>query len=196
MREAKSQIYFATQNEGKFLEAARIAESFRINLRHLNLEKEEIQASRLSDIANFAALQAARSANRGVVADDSGFFVKALHGFPGPYSSYVFDTIGLQGILKMMRGATNRGAYFQAAVAYCAPKRRPICFTGIVNGIVAQRPKGTHGFGYDPIFIPSEGDGRTFAQMKIDEKNLFSHRARAFTAFCKWMTRASHRSGS
>lgn len=192
MREDRSQVYFATKNKGKFLEAARIAKSFRINLRHLNLEKEEIQASRLSDIASFAALEAAKTTNRSVVADDSGFFVKALHGFPGPYSSYVYDTIGLQGILKIMRGVTSRTAYFQAAVAYCAPRHHPVCFTGIVNGTVTRRPKGTQGFGYDPIFVPSEGDGRTFAQMDIDEKNLLSHRARAFTAFCRWIARESH----
>jgi XTP/dITP diphosphohydrolase len=188
LREARPAVYFATQNKGKFREATRIAESFQIDLRHLNTEKREIQASKLSEIACHAALQAARSTNRRVVADDSGFFVKALNGFPGPYSSYVFDTIGLEGILKLLKAARNREAYFKAAVAYCTPGHLPVCFSGVVRGLVTERRRGTRGFGYDPIFVPLGSAGKTFAEMGIDEKNMYSHRARAFTAFCKWLT--------
>jgi len=189
LKEAKPPVYFATQNKGKFREAARIAESFRIDFRHLNVEKEEIQARKLSEIASYAARQASKSTRKHVIADDSGFFVKSLAGFPGPYSSYVFDTIGLEGILKLMKGVKRRHAYFEAAVAYCSPGHHPICFSGAVRGLVMKRRRGKQGFGYDPIFVPSSGRGKTFAEMGVDEKNRYSHRARAFTGFCKWFTR-------
>ncbi|MCX6656102.1 MAG: non-canonical purine NTP pyrophosphatase, partial [Candidatus Bathyarchaeota archaeon] len=61
-------------------------------------------------------------------------------------------------------------------------------FRGVVDGEIAQSIRGTHGFGYDPIFIPSEGDGRTFGEMKDAEKNAISHRARAFRALAEWLT--------
>jgi len=150
------------------------------------LQKREIQSDRLSEIASFSALNAARLRRREVVAEDAGFFVDALRGFPGPYSSYVFRTLGVHGILRLMQKAKQRDASFKAVVAYCHPRGQPICFSGVVRGRVSDRPLGEHGFGFDPIFIPNDGDGRTFAQMRVEEKNRFSHRAMAFRRFSKW----------
>jgi XTP/dITP diphosphohydrolase len=186
LKEAKRSVYFATGNRGKYLEAVRIASAHGVVLKHLRLQKQEIQSEQITEIASFAARQAAESTRRSVVVEDAGLFVKGLSGFPGPYSSYVFDTIGLRGILRLTQALSLRQAFFQASVAYCEPRRRPISFKGIVRGTLSRRPKGSHGFGYDPIFIPAEGDGRTFAEMSTNEKNLYSHRARAFTKFCRW----------
>ena len=113
--------------------------------------------------------------------------MRGLGGFPGPYSSYVFNTVGCEGILKLLHSVTERGASFEAAVAYCEPGHRPICFTGSVKGVVTKRARGSNGFGFDPIFVP-KGNRRTFAEMSTKEKNLYSHRARAFGKFCKWFT--------
>jgi XTP/dITP diphosphohydrolase len=142
----------------------------------------------LEEIAAFAAKEASEATQCPVVAEDSGFFVHALGGFPGPYSSFVHRTIANQGILSLMRSMSNREAHFQAVVAFCIPKARPVCFSAIVKGTVSRRMVGKLGFGFDPIFVPDEGDGRTFAQMRIDEKNQFSHRARAFRQFFGWLT--------
>jgi XTP/dITP diphosphohydrolase len=188
LREGRRSVYFVTQNKGKFLEAEQIAASFGIRLRHLNVAKQEIQADRLADIATFAAKTAAQLRGCAVVSEDAGFFVEALSGFPGPYSSYVFKRIGPGGILKLMRGVKRREAQFSAAVAYCEPNKRPLCFTGTVTGFVSKHQRGTQGFGFDPIFVPTRGDGRTFAEMGIDEKNTFSHRAKAFAKFSRWYT--------
>jgi XTP/dITP diphosphohydrolase len=179
-------VYFATGNRGKFIEAASVAARFGITLKFLRTEKLEIQSNSLAEIASFAAMNSARSMRRPVVSEDAGFFVDALAGFPGPYSSYVFKTLGTGGILKLMEKRGDRGAFFEASVAFCTPTSRPKCFTGFVEGRVSQSPKGTHGFGFDPIFIPKRGDGRTFAQMTTDEKNALSHRALAFARFSKW----------
>jgi non-canonical purine NTP pyrophosphatase (RdgB/HAM1 family) len=87
-----------------------------------------------------------------------------------------------------MGSVRERKAYFQTTVAFCTPSARPVSFTGRVNGVLVRRPKGRHGFGFDPIFVPSEGDGRTFAEMRTNEKNLLSHRGRAFFEFFNWLT--------
>lgn len=188
MKEARHSVYFATHNRSKYLEASRIAEVFGIQLKQLNIEKEEIQSDSLTEIASHAALQAAKSRLHRVVSEDAGFFVEALGSFPGPYSAYVFRTLGTAGILKLMRGERNRNASFMAALAYCQPGKYPVCFKGVVKGVVSRRPKGTNGFGFDPIFIPLKGDGRTFAEMSIEEKNIISHRAGAFRQFSRWFT--------
>jgi XTP/dITP diphosphohydrolase len=179
-------VYFATGNKGKFIEAADVAARFGITLKHMRIDKLEIQSNDLAEIASFAAMDAARSKRRPVVSEDAGFFVNALAGFPGPYSSYVFKTLGTGGILKLMEKRVDRKAFFQASVAFCTPMSRPKCFTGFAQGRVSRKPKGTHGFGFDPIFIPKRGDGRTFAQMTTDEKNTLSHRALAFARFSEW----------
>ncbi len=179
-------VYFATGNRGKYIEAVRIAANYGIRLKHLQFEKLEIQSDDLAEIASFAARQASESKRCLVVSEDAGFFVEGLNGFPGPYSSYVFRALGTRGILKLMRAAKNRKASFRATVAYSAPGRPPRCFTGVVRGAVSKRPKGSYGFGFDPIFVPLQGDGRTFAEMSTSEKNVFSHRAKAFTRFSRW----------
>lgn len=189
MREDKRSVYFATGNRNKYLEAARIAAAFGVVLKYLNLEKREIQSEKLTAIAAFAARQAADLTGKNVVVEDAGLFVKGLSGFPGPYSSYVFDTIGVEGILKLLRNVKNRGASFQAVVAYCEPGRRPVCLAGKARGTLTKTARGSHGFGFDPIFVPT-GSRRTFAEMDISEKNLYSHRTKAFTSFCKWFARS------
>jgi XTP/dITP diphosphohydrolase len=181
-------VYFATENKGKYTEVARIATEFQVRLKQLRRGKMEIQSDDLREIASFAAKEACEATLHPVVAEDSGFFVHALGGFPGPYSAYVYRTIGNKGILRLLRSAGNRDASFEAAAAFCMPKMDPVCFIGTVNGAVTHHPRGIHGFGFDPIFMPKDGDGRTFAEMCTKDKNLLSHRARAFTQFFKWLT--------
>jgi XTP/dITP diphosphohydrolase len=190
LTEPKRAVYFVTENRNKYVEAARIAASFGVIMRHLKLRKQEIQSQKLSDIASFAAKQAAESTRKSIVVEDAGFSVRALSGFPGPYSSYVFDTLGWEGILRLLYSAKNREALFEAVVAYCEPSHRPMCFAGSVKGTVTRRAKGSNGFGFDPIFVP-RGNRRTFAEMSAEEKNLYSHRAKAFTKFCKWFASRS-----
>ena len=188
LKEPEAPLYFTTGNKGKFVEAAEIAAGFGVRLRQVNRHKVEIQSDDLEEIACFAAKEASDATLHNVVAEDAGFFVHALGGFPGPYSAYVYRTIGNEGILRLMSSAGKRDAHFQAAVAFCKPGGQPVCFSGIVNGVVSPRLRGRHGFGFDPIFVPSDGDGNTFAQMTTKEKNVLSHRARAFFKLFTWLT--------
>jgi len=188
LKERDMPLYFATGNKGKYAEAVRIAAGFGVRLRQVNRHKFEIQSDDLKEIARFGAKEASEVTLHPVVAEDSGFFIHALGGFPGPYSSYVYRTIGNEGILRLMNSVRIRKAHFQAAVAFCKPGTQPACFSGIVNGAVSRQLRGRHGFGFDPIFVPSEGDGRTFGEMSTSEKNLLSHRGRAFLQFFEWLT--------
>ena len=187
MNEARWVVQFATRNKGKYDEAARVAANYGVELEQLNLEKYEIQADDLAKIATVAAEQAFNESKLSpVVAEDAGFFVGALNGFPGPYSSYVYRKLGLEGVLRLLGNTAERAAHFSSAVAYCSG-RETACFEGVVKGTVSFTPSGSHGFGFDPIFIPDGCDGRTFAEMDIDEKNRHSHRALAFSKFCEWL---------
>ena len=116
-----------------------------------------------------------------ILAEDSGLFIDSLEGFPGPYSSYVEDTIGLPGILQLMSSETGRRAEFRAiAAAYIDGSI--VIGTGICKGEISGEISGEMGFGYDPIFIPDDGDGRTCGEMSSTEKSSISHRGRALKA--------------
>jgi XTP/dITP diphosphohydrolase len=149
--------------------------------------KVEIQSDSLSEIASYAAEEAASRLGIPVVAEDAGLFVERLNGFPGPYSSDAFKRLGTKGILKLLEGVSERRAKFLSATAFSAPGGRTMCFVGSVTGHIGLRARGTGGFGFDPIFIPIKGDGRTLAQMTVKEKNRLSHRAASFRKFSKWL---------
>src|SRR5436309_10279788 len=95
-------LWFVTQNHHKYQEARRTLNPLGIRIRMLPSPKTEIQSTDLSKIARVAAEEAAKKHNRTVLVEDSGLFVKALNGFPGPFSSYVHDTIGVRGLLPLM----------------------------------------------------------------------------------------------
>jgi len=183
----RRQVYFLTSNKDKFTEAAAVAEALGIRLRMLTATKIEIQSDSLQRIASYAAQEATNRLGVAVATEDAGLFIHGLHGFPGPYSSDVFKRVGTKGVLKLMKNMSRRNAEFCSAVAYCAPHGRPRCFTGAVRGRIGFHPRGAGGFGFDPIFIPFEGDGRTFAQMTEEEKNRISHRATSFRKFSRWL---------
>jgi len=120
-----------------------------------------------------------------VFVEDAGLFIDALNGFPGPYSSYVYRTIGVEGVLKLVEGK-SRGAAFVSVIALYHPGKGVRVFKGMCRGVIAQHPRGFSGFGFDPIFIP-EGVGKTFAEMREDEKNKLSHRGEAARKLIEWL---------
>jgi len=150
--------------------------------------KTEIQSTNLGEIAKFAAQEAAKKHNRTVLVEDSGLFVKALDGFPGPFSSYVHDTIGVEGLLRLMNRQTQREAYFQASLALASPRGSSQEFSGKVHGTISHKSAGNQGFGFDPIFIP-RGSRKTFAQGGTEFKDKYSHRAIAFRKLALWLIR-------
>ncbi len=186
MKKIMIRIAFATRNEHKVAEANRVLKEFGIELYPANVEKLEIQSDDLEEIARVAAEHAFKKFGKPIIVEDSGLFIDALNGFPGPYSSYVYRTIGLRGVLKLLDGCRKRDAYFKAAVAIALKNDLVMVFTGVVRGSISLEPRGAYGFGYDPIFIP-EGFNRTFAELGEEAKCSVSHRARAFRKLGEWL---------
>ena len=172
-----TKLCFVTSNTHKFLEAGLVARSMGIELEMCSNLKLELQGDNLEEIAMKSAMIAYTMLSRPVLVEDAGLFVEALNGFPGPYSSYVYKTIGIRGLLKLLEGVENRAAYFKSAAAI-AFERGVLLATGEVRGTISTEPRGDLGFGFDPVFVPL-GETRTFAEMTIEEKNLRSHRAQA-----------------
>ena len=175
-------IYFVTSNESKFREVREIAERFGIEIKWLKRKYLEPQGSDLEEIAKMSAEILAKEVKEQFFLEDSGLFIPALNGFPGPYSSFVFKTIGNEGILKLMDGIENRDAYFLAVIAFWDGKK-VLTFKGRVEGKIAYEMRGDKGFGFDPIF---EYNGRTFAEMG-EEKNEVSHRRKALESFFSYL---------
>lgn len=181
----KRTLWFVTQNDHKYQEARRSLDPFGIKIRKLASPKTEIQSTDLGDIAKFAAKEAARKHNRTVVVEDSGLFIRALNGFPGPYSSYIHATIGVEGLLRLMNQKRRREAYFQASLAVSSPKATSQEFSGRVNGTISHKSAGKQGFGFDPIFVPKD-TRKTFAEGGSQFKDRYSHRAIAFRKLALW----------
>lgn len=126
-----------------------------------------------------------------ILADDSGLCVEALGGAPGVHSSSYGgeegnDRQNTRRLLQDMEGIDNRRAYFRCCLVLKAPHLGDSVFYGQCDGSLIREGAGVHGFGYDPIFIPT-GHTQTFAQLPISIKNAISHRAKAFAALKAWL---------
>jgi len=176
-------MYFITGNFNKFNEVSKIFQdaNLDVTLEQLDLNPVEIQADSIKEVALFKLNNIKNKVEGSFFVEDAGFFVnKPLNGFPGVYSSYVYKTIGNEAILKSIESFDNTEAHFAAAIAlYFKPLDKTIVFEGIVKGKVSSEMKGSHGFGFDPIFIPEEIPDKTFAELTMQEKNEISHRGRA-----------------
>ena len=180
-------LFFATGNKHKVKEAAAILAGFQIRVRRVESPKLEIQSDDIVEIAKFAADELSRRHSGIVAVEDSGLFVDSLKGFPGSYSSYAYKAIGPGGILRLMGKSPRRRARFRAAVAVSISGRTLKIFTGEVRGRISYSMRGDNGFGFDPIFIPTEAD-KTFGEMSAAEKNAQSHRQKAFRQLGMWLT--------
>ena len=174
-----SDLFFVSSNNHKFKEAESILNSFNIEINFIKHDLEEVQSNSLEVIASKKAKFAFSKFNKPIIIEDDGLFVESLNGFPGPYSSYVFKTIGNKGVLNLVK--KNKKAKFVSLITYCDGKIMR-SFNGIISGSISKSLKGT-GWGYDPIFIP-DNTTKTFAELK--NKNEFSHRYFALKKFSNW----------
>jgi XTP/dITP diphosphohydrolase len=183
-------VFFATGNIHKFMEARSILSQYGLAVGMLRLKGDEIQSESLQEIATKSVQNASKRSRLPIFVEDAGLFIDSLGGFPGPYAAYVFKTIHNSGILRLLENQKNRKATFQSLIAYCDPQAPcdPKCFYGESIGAIttAERTEqGKSGFGFDPIFQPC-GAAKTFAEMTIEEKNGYSHRAVAMRKFAEW----------
>ena len=179
-------IFFVTMNVHKFNEARRVLAEYSIATAMLKIKASENQDDNIENIAKASALDAAKRSHLPVIVEDAGLFIDALNGFPGPYSNYVYRTIGKESMLKLLQNYEDRTARFRSVVVFCYHGEILKCFQGIVEGKIAEEIRGRSGFGFDPIFEPSDVLEQTFGEMSDEEKNKISHRARAIREFAKW----------
>jgi XTP/dITP diphosphohydrolase len=180
------ELIFATNNEHKLKEISHLlGSSFKlISLRDMDISEDipEDYPS-LEENALFKARFINKKTGRNVFADDTGLEIKALNGRPGVHSarfagsSRNFDE-NIDKVLLQLEGVKKRDAMFRTIIALILDGKE-FLFEGRITGNILTERRGTNGFGYDPVFIPT-GKDLTFAEMSLDEKNQLSHRAEAF----------------
>ena len=175
-----SSIFFASSNKNKFEEAKDIASKFGLKIKFLKSTLEEIQADDLEEIARHKVKEAFSIYSKPVIVEDDGLFIKSLNGFPGPYSSFVFNTIGNKGILRLV--SKPRDASFRSIIAYCERDDDVHLFSAEVEGTISKKEQGLR-WGFDPIFIPL---GRSISYSQLLDKNQTSHRYLALKKFANW----------
>jgi XTP/dITP diphosphohydrolase len=150
----------------------------------------------LLDNARLKAAALVAATGQPAIADDTGLEVDGLDGAPGVYSarfagegaSYADNVTAL---LAALQDGLSRRARFRTVALALWPDGREVVAEGVVTGAIAMSPRGNGGFGYDPVFVPDEGDGRTFAELaetSPDAKHQLSHRGRAFRALAALLT--------
>jgi XTP/dITP diphosphohydrolase len=144
-------------------------------------------ADTLAGNARLKAAAIAAASGDAAVADDTGLEVAALGGRPGVRTArYAGEdasyTENRALLLRELDGVDDRRARFRTVAMVVWPDGREVAADGVCDGTIATTERGTRGFGYDAVFIPDDGDGRTFAEMEEDAKHAVSHRGRAFRA--------------
>ncbi|MDP6869982.1 MAG: non-canonical purine NTP pyrophosphatase [Candidatus Poseidoniaceae archaeon] len=206
-----------TSNKGKVAEASEYFANHGMIVKQFEFEATEPQTDDL-EVVTISKLEQAISTlpnpDDMLLVEDAGLFVDALDGFPGVYSSYVLNTIGTHGILKLLdqlksenpiQDSKLRSAEFRAVAAlYC--KGQTIISEGVCRGRISHQVRGDEGFGFDPIFVPTDLDvtgeslecgelgetsthGKTFGEITLEEKQLYSHRRRALSGIIEGFSR-------
>ncbi len=188
-----TEIVFATNNANKLKEAKSLLKKVGISVISLSDLNINVSIPEDFDTLEENALQKARficeKTGKNAMSDDTGLEVDALNGAPGVYSARYAGVPGnsadnIKKLLEEMSGISNRKARFRTVIAVIWNGKEYL-FEGIVNGVIASRPQGEKGFGYDPVFIP-EGYSKTFAEISMEEKNTISHRGKALSKMIRF----------
>jgi len=185
-------LLLATRNAAKLAELRRILEAADAGVELIGLNDvppyEELPETGLTfaDNALIKAREGTRRTGLPTVADDSGIAVDAMNGMPGVFSArwsgkHGDDRANLDLLLAQLSDVDERGAQFVCAAALVLPDGREWTLDGVMRGRLIREPRGTGGFGYDPIFI-AEGESLTNAELPPARKDAISHRGRAFRA--------------
>ncbi|KAL2913112.1 nucleoside triphosphate pyrophosphohydrolase ham1 [Polyrhizophydium stewartii] len=170
------EIVFVTGNQNKLREVQAIIGTS-LPLRAHKLDLPELQGTPAS-ISREKCLTACRALNAPVLVEDTCLCFEALNGLPGAYIKWFLESLGHDGLNRLLVGFDSKAAYALCTFAYCEPgMAEPVLFEGRTNGRIVP-PRGPTHFGWDPIFMP-DGFDQTYAEMDKDVKNTISHRFRA-----------------
>lgn len=176
-------IRLVTSNPNKLREAQRI---LGVPLEGISLSLLEIQAATLESITS-AKLRSARDQFDGrLLVEDVSLGLGALGGFPGPYVRWLMDSAGGEGLARLACATADPSAIATCCLGYWDGDQEQL-FTAEVEGTIVDPARGTHGFGWDPWFQPN-GSTLTFAEMQVDQKDHWSHRARAYRMLARTLS--------
>lgn len=182
-------IVLASANPNKAVEIRQILDGFPLVPRPAHVPDVVEDGETLEDNARLKAIALTEATGMVAVADDTGLEVDALDGAPGVRSARYAGPSATkeENVAKLLRAMADvdddhRGARFRTVAILRSPEGDELVCTGVVEGSIARSERGDGGFGYDSVFVPSEGNGRTFAEMAAEEKHAISHRGRAFRA--------------
>ena len=188
MTGSRLQLVCASANPDKVAEIAAILDGLvQLLPRPAGVPEVVEDADTLIGNARLKAVAICTATGLPTVSDDTGLFVDALGGAPGVYAARYAGPDATYGdnrrkLLGELGDTDRRSAQFISAVVVTWPDGRELAVEGVCEGVIAAAELGDRGFGYDSVFIPTDGDGRSFAQMTDAEKNQISHRARALAA--------------
>lgn len=182
-------LVLATANPHKAREIAGLLPGVDLAPRPAEVGEVDETEDTLEGNARLKARAVAEAAGEPAVADDTGLEVDALGGRPGVLAARYAgeDATYADNVAKLLDelsgvAEAERTARFRTVALVAWPDGREVVADGVVEGHIALAPRGDGGFGYDPVFVPAGGDGRTFAEMTGEEKAAVSHRGRAFAA--------------
>jgi len=178
-------IYFATTSQGKLNEARKL---LGVDVQGCGLDIDEIQSLDPENVAIKKAAAYFQELKKPILVEDVALTFEALKKLPGTYINDFSKVLGNQGLVNLLENKNNRKAIAQTTLVFVDQNANSHIFTGIVVGEIAREPKGSNGFGWDPIFIP-DGETRTFAEMSEMEKAKYSMRAKALASFKEWLER-------
>jgi XTP/dITP diphosphohydrolase len=179
-------ITVVTGNAGKVKEIEAIIGA---PVKTVVLDVKEVQSLSVNEVAGEKALAAYRKLGVPLIVDDTGLSIAELGGMPGALVTWFLETIGPDGILRLMRESEDRSASVSTCVAYCDGSGVQL-FEGEIHGTISTESRGTNGFGYDSIFIPN-GQSKTYAEMNTEEKNAESMRSIALSKLRQFLLHRS-----
>lgn len=191
-----TRVLLATRNQGKVRELARILLPYGVELEGADYDPGPETGATFADNALAKAREGVHHTGLPALADDSGLAVDALNGMPGILSArwagaHGDDEANLRLVLGQLEDVPDgrRGAAFVCAAAFALPDGREQVVVRELRGTLVRVPRGAHGFGYDPIFLP-DGHDLTSAELEPDEKDRISHRGQAFRALAPLLAKA------
>lgn len=176
-------LTFATTNKGKLSEAESILGTA---VQGLGLDIDEVQSLDPAQVAVKKAQEYYKHIKKPLFVEDTSLRFHALGKLPGTLIDFFLEELGNEGLTNLLKSQKNRNATAEVHVVYIYEKNKFEIFRGHTRGRIADKPKGTKGFGWDPIFIPGRQD-RTFGEMNLEEKNKYSMRKRALLEFKKFL---------
>ena len=183
------ELIYRTTNKYKHREAEiYLKDKYGFDLQAMSPDFEiyEIQAKTCAEVAAFSAKYAAKKLGKPCLKSDTGLYIEALGGLPGPYNAYFDKQIGEEKFLNMLKDETNRKARIEHCFAFCEPGKEPVVFSGGSEGTIATKLRGKDGRWHDFFYIPN-GETRTLAEIGDEDQALkASYYGDAIEQFAKW----------